>query len=69
MGHELDIKKIRETLGMTQALFALEVGVDQSTISNWENGQVPRGPARRVLATLDAKAKAKEKREAKGAAA
>lgn len=69
MGNELDVKTIRETLGLTQALFALEVGVDQSTISNWENGQVPRGPARRVLATLDAKAKAKAKRDARGAAA
>lgn len=65
---ELDIKSIRETLGLTQALFAVEVGVDQSTISNWEKGQVPRGPAKKVLAALEAKAKAKAKRQAREAA-
>lgn len=58
MEKELDIKAIRSDLGLTQAKLAEEVGVDQSTISNWENGQTPRGPARRVLLTLVEAAKA-----------
>lgn len=31
-------------------MFAM--GVDQSTVSNWENGQRPRGPARKLLLSL-----------------
>lgn len=58
MENELDVKAIRSDLGLTQAQLAEEVGVDQSTISNWEKGQTPRGPARRVLLTLVEAAKA-----------
>lgn len=58
MGNELDVKAIRLDLGLTQAQLAEAVGVDQSTISNWENGQTPRGPARRLLASLVEAAKA-----------
>lgn len=52
MENEIDVKAIRDTLGLTQAGLAEQVGVDQSTISNWENGQTPRGPARRLLLSL-----------------
>lgn len=48
----LDVKEIRETLGLTQAQLGAEVGVDQSTVSNWENGQQPKGPARLLLKKL-----------------
>lgn len=34
----IDIKKLRETLGLTQASFAKKLGVSTQTISNWENG-------------------------------
>lgn len=53
MENELDIKTIRENLGgVTQAQLADAMGVDQSTVSNWENGQRPRGPARKLLLSL-----------------
>lgn len=53
MENELDIKSIREKLGgITQARLAAALGVDQSTVSNWENGQKPRGPALRLLLAL-----------------
>jgi putative transcriptional regulator len=52
MENEIDVKAIRETLGLTQAGLAEQVGVDQSTISNWEKGQAPRGPARKILLSL-----------------
>jgi DNA-binding transcriptional regulator YiaG len=56
METELDIKEIRRALDMTQAQLGEEVGVDQSTVSNWETGTSPRGPARKLLSALAAKA-------------
>lgn len=53
MEREIDIKAIRAELGLTQAALAAEVGVDQSTVSNWENGATtPRGPARKLLQSM-----------------
>jgi DNA-binding transcriptional regulator YiaG len=53
MGNELNIKAIREKLGgITQSALADALGVDQSTVSNWENGQRPRGPAVKLLLSL-----------------
>lgn len=48
----IDVKALRRALGLTQAQFGAEVGVDQSTVSNWENGAAPRGPARKLLLSL-----------------
>jgi transcriptional regulator with XRE-family HTH domain len=36
-GHEL--KKIRESLGLTQEQFAPRLGVTTSTLSKWERGE------------------------------
>ncbi|MBN9028893.1 MAG: hypothetical protein BGO05_18545 [Rhizobiales bacterium 63-7] len=56
MTHELDVKKLREALKMTQAQLAAEVGVDQSTVSLWETTtSKPRGPARKLLDMLASK--------------
>lgn len=53
MEKELDIKALRKKLGdISQAQLADAMDVDQSTISNWENGQRPRGPARKLLLSL-----------------
>lgn len=52
MQHDLDVKAIRATLQMTQAQLGEAVGVDQSTVSNWENGQQPKGPAKLLLGKL-----------------
>jgi DNA-binding transcriptional regulator YiaG len=58
MDELIDVKAIRVAKGMTQAQLGEEVGVDQSTVSNWEKGvTAPRGPARKLLAALsDARA-------------
>ena len=49
----IDVKALRDRLGLTQAKLAEEVGVDQSTVSNWEKQvTVPRGPARKLLHSL-----------------
>lgn len=50
----LDVRAIRAQLGLTQAQLGDAVGVDQSTVSNWENGMSPRGPARKMLQNLAA---------------
>lgn len=52
MQQVLDVKAIRATLNWTQAQLGSAVGVDQSTISNWENGKQPKGPARMLLEKL-----------------
>lgn len=33
-----EVVALREQLGLNQAQFAAELGVDQSTVSRWENG-------------------------------
>lgn len=52
MEQQIDVKSIRAALGLTQAQLADAVGVDQSTVSNWENGQNPNGSARKLLRSL-----------------
>lgn len=54
MDKQIDIRALRLSLGLTQEELAIRVGVDQSTISNWErdNGTTPRGPALKLLASL-----------------
>ena len=49
----IDVKALRERLNLTQAKLAEVVGVDQSTVSNWEKQvTVPRGPARKLLQSI-----------------
>ncbi len=48
-----EIKEIRNSLGMTQAVFALFMGVSKKTVEAWESGRnMPDGPARRLLAMV-----------------
>lgn len=37
--NDLDIKKIRKSLGLTQAEMAKKIGVDTKTVQNWEYGK------------------------------
>ncbi|MBQ1609068.1 MAG: helix-turn-helix domain-containing protein [Lachnospiraceae bacterium] len=49
----VDIKKIRNRAGMTQAVFADYLGVSPKTIEAWELGRThPTGPANRLLDIL-----------------
>lgn len=44
------IKALREAFGESQKVFAERFGVDQSTISLWEQDETsPRGPALMIL--------------------
>jgi DNA-binding transcriptional regulator YiaG len=52
MDGKVNVKLIRTKLGLTQEQLGKAIGVDQSTVSNWENGASPSGPARRLLQSL-----------------
>lgn len=54
MDKQIDIRALRQSLGLTQEELAGRLGVDQSTVSNWErdNGTKPRGPALKLLTSL-----------------
>lgn len=62
MKNSIDVRAIRKDLDLTQVELAHEMGVDQSTVSNWEQGHTSlRGPALRILLQLVAAKKAKTK--------
>jgi putative transcriptional regulator len=45
-----DIRAVREKLNVSQSEFALMIGVNLSTLQNWEQGRRrPEGPARALL--------------------
>jgi putative transcriptional regulator len=46
----LDVKAVREHVGMTQTEFAAAFGISLGTLRHWERGdRRPRGPARVLL--------------------
>jgi putative transcriptional regulator len=50
----LDVKAIREKTGLSQARFAVVMGVSVRTLQNWEQGhRTPRGPAVSLLRIVD----------------
>ena len=52
---KIEIKKLRDDMGLTQAEFAAKVGVTQGTVSLWESGErQPTGPAVRLLQIIAA---------------
>ena len=49
-----DVKAIREKTGLSQAKFAVVMGVSVRTLQNWEQGhRVPQGPAISLLRIVD----------------
>lgn len=49
-----DVANLRRRLKLTQADFALKIGVPVSTLRNWEQGRrYPTGPARVLLNVLE----------------
>ena len=52
---EPEVKAIREKTGLSQARFAMLIGVSKRTLENWEQGRRhPTGPAKALLRILDA---------------
>ena len=56
MNDKPNVRVIRERLGWTQEQMAAHLGLDRSSVSRMENGQVPKGPTRRLLENLAASA-------------
>jgi len=49
------VKHVREKIGLSQAKFAMLIGVSKRTLENWEQGRRhPSGPAKALLRILDA---------------
>ena len=52
--HEVDVKAIRNRLGMTQARFSNTFGFSVDAIKHWEGGRrTPEAPARTLLTVID----------------
>jgi len=50
----IDIRKLRESVGVSQAQFARMIGVSKDTLQNWEQGRrQPRGPAKALLRVFE----------------
>lgn len=59
---EIDVRAIREKLGMTQEEFARQFGFSVNTLRHWEQGKrVPEGPTRAYLLVIDRAPKAVQK--------
>ena len=49
----VDVRGVRQTLGLSQTRFAMRFGFTPATIRNWEQGRTqPDGPARVLLAVI-----------------
>jgi len=49
----LEIKSVRESLKVTQVIFAQILGVSKKTVEAWEAGiNLPNGPAKRIIGML-----------------
>jgi putative transcriptional regulator len=52
--HEIDVRRIRGKLGLTQHEFAVRFGFNINTLRHWEQGRrVPEGPTRAYLMVID----------------
>lgn len=51
---DIDVKRIRAKLGLSQKEFAQEYGFSTRTVQEWEQGRaVPQGAAKNFLVVLD----------------
>lgn len=52
---EIDVRALRERVGVSQTVFAALIGVSKRTLENWEQHRVsPSGPAKALLKIFDA---------------
>ena len=51
---KIDVKALRERIGLTQAEFSTMIGVSVKTLQNWEQGRrEPEGPAKALLRVVE----------------
>jgi putative transcriptional regulator len=52
--NKINVKAIRNKIGMTQMQFASSFGISVATLRHWERGdRIPHGPARVLLSVID----------------
>ena len=50
---EIDVREVRQTMGLSQAQFATKFGFPSATLRNWEQGRSrPDAPTRVLLAVI-----------------
>ena len=50
----VNVRKVRQKLGMSQGEFAAQFGISPATLRNWEQGRrQPEGPARLLLNIIE----------------
>jgi putative transcriptional regulator len=55
----IDIRRLRESIPVSQTQFAHMIGVSKNTLQNWEQGRRrPRGPAQALLRVFEKDPKA-----------
>ena len=55
----IDVRKLRESVDVSQSQFARMIGVSKDTLQNWEQGRRrPRGPAKALLRVFEKDPKA-----------
>ena len=58
---QVDVRKLRARMGLSQTKFAAKFGFSLDSIQNWEQGhRRPEGPARTLLVVIEKNAKAVE---------
>lgn len=56
---DIDVKGLREKIGLTQSDFSRMIGVSIKTLQNWEQGRrEPEGPAKALLRVVEKQPKA-----------
>jgi putative transcriptional regulator len=56
---KIDVRRLRDQLGLTQSEFADMIGVSIRTLQNWEQGRrEPEGPAKALLRVVEREPKA-----------
>lgn len=60
--NEIDVRAIRDRLGLTQQEFAVRFGFSVNTLRHWEQGRrIPEAPTRAYLLVIDREPQAVEK--------
>ena len=49
---EIDVRRVRERLGLSQAEFCIRFGLELDTVQNWEQGRYRPDPAAQILLSV-----------------
>jgi DNA-binding transcriptional regulator YiaG len=49
---QIDVRRVRERLGLSQAEFSIRFGLELDTVQNWEQGRYRPDPAAQILLSV-----------------